>query len=420
MKLGFFGNTNNYPFMLAQALRELGHDVLLVVNSREKLHRPESRNPEYTQGYPNWILDAASLSEWDVMSMHPSLARVLDALSACDGLILNDIGLSLQPLLQQPAIALLTGSDVSYYANFQTVNTRTACWATDYRLSAEGQRNENLTRDFIHRQRKGIQQAIGVLHFPRGVVPESDEILDELGVTDSRRFFQYIAELKMVNEAPPQQNDRVRVFSATRLTWKAPVDPGRSVLDYKGSDLMIKGLGLFSRRTRVRLDIQLVKKGLHLSETEQLIADEGLADQVTWSGEMPLSKVWSEFARSDIVIEQLGNSAIGMAGMDALAAGRPVIGNTRPDIFKDFFAQPGPICHAETAEEVSDRLTTLVLDSKERERLGRLGRRFVEDNCNPIHLAESILERLHRSRSMKRVTGIIGSDNRVAGRIHNS
>ena len=133
---------------------------------------------------------------------------------------------------------------------------------------------------------------------------------------------------------------------------------------------MIRGLGLFYRETGVRLDIQLVRKGLHLAETEQLIVEEGLTDQVTWSDEMSLTEVWTEFARCDIVIEQLANGAIGGAGLDAMAAGRPVIGNARREMFEDYFGQHSPICQAQTAEEVCAQLKRLVSNPAKREKIG--------------------------------------------------
>ena len=195
MKVGFFGNTNNYPFMLAQALRELGHDVMFVVTSQELLNRPESRYPDFLQGYPDWIVDAAQITEWDLITLSPSLAHVLDVLSTCDSLVLNFIGPSLWPLLRRPAIALLTGSDLEYYANFATVNVRTTNWDPAYRASAEGQINLNLLREFIQRQREGIREAAAVRYMPRGLVAAGDALLDELGVPDERRVFLPSAEL---------------------------------------------------------------------------------------------------------------------------------------------------------------------------------------------------------------------------------
>ena len=394
MKIGFFGNTNNYPFMLAQALRKLGHDVLIVITSEELLNRPESRYPEFDNGYPEWILDAAHLTEWDMMTLSPSLAPVLDVLSTCDALVLNFTGPSFWPLLRRPAIALLTGSDLEHYANFATVEVRSATWDPAYKASADAQMNLNLLRDFVQRQREGIREAMAVRYFPRGLVPNGDMMLNELGVPESRRVFLPSAELDLIKPTPAPHNNPVRIFCATRLTWKLPIEPGRSLLDYKGSDIMIRGLGLFYRETGVRLDIQLVRKGLHVAETEQLIVEEGLTDQVTWSDEMSLTEVWAEFARSDIVIEQLVNGAIGGAGLDAMAAGRPVIGNARREMFEDYFGQHSSVCQAQTPEEVCAQLKRLVWNPAKREKIGLLGRRFVEEHCSPRRAAQTCLERL--------------------------
>ena len=409
MKIGFFGNTNNYPFMLAQALREFGHEVLFVITSEELLNRPESRYPELKQHYPDWIVDAAHLSEWDMITLSPSLSPVLHVLSTCDALVLNFTGPSLWPLLQRPAIALLTGSDLEHYANFATVEVRSGSWDPAYKASAEGQMNLNLLREFIQRQRDGIREALAVRYMPRGLVRAGDAMLDELGVPDAKRVFLPSAELEMVTPTPARHNNPARIFCATRLTWKLPIEPGRSLLDYKGSDIMIRGLGLFYRETGVRLDIQLVRKGLHLAETEQLIVEEGLTDQVNWSDEMSLTEVWAEFARCDIVIEQLANGAIGGAGLDAMAAGRPVIGNARREMFEDYFGQHSPICQAQTAEEVCAQLKRLVFNPAKREKIGVLGRRFVEEHCSPRRAAQTCLERLEPvctdDRLLTRLTG---------------
>ncbi len=403
MKIGFFGNTNNYPFMLAQALREFGHDVLIVITSQELLNRPESRYPEFNNSYPEWILDAAQLTEWDLIALSPSLAPVLDALSTCDALILNSTGPSLWPLLHRPAIALLTGSDLEHYANFAIVEVRSASWDPAYRISADGQMTLNLLREFVQRQREGIRGAVAVRYFPRGLVLAGDIMLDEIGVVESRRVFLPSAELELIKPAPGPHNNPVRIFCATRLTWKLPIEPGRSLLDYKGSDIMVRGMGLFYRQTGVRLDIQLVRKGLHVAETEELIAEEGLTDQVTWSDEMSLTEVWVEFARCDIVIEQLADSAIGGAGLDAMAAGLPVIGNARREMFEDYFGQHSPICQAQTAEEVCAQLKRLVSNPAKREKIGALGRRFVEEHCSPRRAAQTCLERLQTALATNQV-----------------
>ena len=40
MRIGFVGNTNNYPFILAITFRRMGHEVEFIVDRKERLNRP--------------------------------------------------------------------------------------------------------------------------------------------------------------------------------------------------------------------------------------------------------------------------------------------------------------------------------------------------------------------------------------------
>jgi len=400
MKIGLFGNTNNSMFAMAEAFQSLGHKVVLIVTSKELLNRPEAREPEFRSDYPHWVMDASDLEELDYFLLSPNLNPVLHRLACCDALVLNYVGPSLRPILDRPAIAFLTGSDLDYYANPSMVEARTAGWGKDYKESPDGQEHIRMLTKFIHRQRLGIQNAVAVRYFTRGSVPFGDRLLDELGVGQDRRFFRAAVDAR-VKPAPAPRNWPIRVFCATRLTWKLPIEPGRSSLDYKGSDIMIRGLGLFHRAFGTRLDIQLVRKGLHVEELKALIVEEGLADQVSWSDEMPLSEVWARMAESDIIIEQLSDSAIGGAGLDAMATGRPVIGNARSEMSEEEFGDAAPICQAKTPEEVSAQMRRLVFDPEERKRVGNAGRRYTEAHCNISQIAQMCVRYFEDSLSTK-------------------
>jgi glycosyltransferase involved in cell wall biosynthesis len=392
MKIGLFGNTNNSLFSLAEALRGLGHEVLLILDRKELLHRPENIAPEFFSGYPDWIMDASGLQDRDYFVQSENLQWVTNRLACCDGLILNSLGPSLLSILNVPSIAFLTGSDLEYYANPEMIEARTKVWTAEYKASSVGKAEIQLTLDFIHRQRMGIRKAVAVRYFPRGLVPAGDRLLDELGISGHTRLF-CPAAVSRVKFVPPPHNNPIQVFCATRLTWKLPIEIGTSSLDYKGSDVMIRGLGAFYRSTGVRLDIQLVRKGQHVKELEQVIAEEGITGQITWSDEMSLLEVRDRYAKSDIVIEQLGDSLIGGAGIDAMATGRPVIGNMQPAWFESIGAAP-PICQARTSAEVHSQLQRLVFDHQERERIGRASHEYVKKNLDIKRAAECFMRRL--------------------------
>lgn len=392
MKIAFFGNTNNGALMLSRAMQGMGHDVLLIVNRKELLHRPESQEPEYRERYPEWIVDGSQFSEWDYISLNPHIAPILEALSGYEALILNDVGHSFLPFLQLPAISLLTGSDLYYYADFNSIEI--VCKGSEeYKNTLEAKKHEQFFRDFIKRQREGICLAVAVHYMPRGIEPQGDAILSELGIQDSKRFFQFIAELEKIKPLPQSNNTPIRVFCPVRITWKHPIEPGRSVLDYKGSDIMIRGLSLFHKKTGTSLDIRLVRKGLHITALEQLIKEENIDDQVTWLEEMPVTAVWKEMARSDIILEQFGSSMVARVGMDAMASGRPVIGNLRPEILGDSI----PICQARTPEEICAQLERLVFNPQERERVGKASRKYVEEHASVDEFARKCIKYLELS-----------------------
>ncbi|MEI8282105.1 MAG: hypothetical protein WCG75_06860, partial [Armatimonadota bacterium] len=116
MRIGFLGNANNYPFMLARRLRQLGHDVQFIVCSEERLDRPEFRYSDISFPYPEWLHDLPlTLVDW----AFPTLARyrAIKILNSCDALILNQLGPTLLPSISRPSIVLLTGTDLLHYCD---------------------------------------------------------------------------------------------------------------------------------------------------------------------------------------------------------------------------------------------------------------------------------------------------------------
>src|SRR4030042_1524614 len=119
MKIGFLGNANNYPVMLARAIKSLGHDVVFVVDSVSPLNRPENRYQEITLPYPSWVVDCSPLDLWQYPDESPITEKVIQILKDCDSLVLNEFGLSLWDRVNRPAFALLTGTDLEVLADPQ-------------------------------------------------------------------------------------------------------------------------------------------------------------------------------------------------------------------------------------------------------------------------------------------------------------
>jgi len=304
----------------------------------------------------------------------------------------------LLPELPVPSIALLTGSDLSAHARLDAYKTGAAQYGR-FPTLVRRLTNWIYVMRLARPQREGISGAAGIVYFPRGILPSSDSLLDEMGVGDDRRILNAMTDCDELAYVPPRLNNPVRLFCGARLNWTSLAPEGaKEVLDYKGAEIMIKGLALFVRTTGVPLQIRLVKKGLHVRETLQLAEELGLAKHITVLEEMTQKQVIAEYGLADVVLDQLGDGIMGMVALDAMACGRPVIANARPEILEPILGVPSPVCQASTPEEVSEQLALLHFNPGQRERIGLASRNYVERYCSTVALAERCLKKLLPAR----------------------
>jgi glycosyltransferase involved in cell wall biosynthesis len=109
---------------------------------------------------------------------------------------------------------------------------------------------------------------------------------------------------------------------------------------------------------------------------------------------MSHADIVDEYRAADVVFDQLGPAFFGMVALDAMACGRPVIANGRPEILEPVLRSESPLCQARTAEEVTAQLSRLLPDAQERSRVGAESRRYVETFFSARHAAELIVSRL--------------------------
>jgi glycosyltransferase involved in cell wall biosynthesis len=389
--------------MIARALRRAGHEVVFLVASRERLNRPEHRYADISVPYPPWIVDLSSALRWHCLVPGPSRSRVLAELNSCDAVVLNEEGPALAAGLNVPYVVLLTGSDVEIFANpskVQSLKPQAIDHPAWLRRTIAGLLPDRLILNrLITPQRAGLKGARAVFFLPRGLAPAADTILNEIGVAPPRRRESFFTDTELATFSPPPHRSPLRVVSATRLTWLPNQAAGLSTLDLKGSDIMIRGLAEYCTRNNAKLDIHLVRKGRQVSEAAQLVKEVGLDGHVTWHDEMNQQAVLEFFREADIVIEQLAQSAVGMAGLDAMATGRPVIANGRPEIIERIAPEASPILQATTPQQVAAHLAALAVSTSLREDVGRRSRAYVERNFSAEVAAKSFLSALSSTQA---------------------
>jgi glycosyltransferase involved in cell wall biosynthesis len=423
MRIGMFGNQNNYPFLLARALKGLGHDVRMLIDRPEPLNRPEHRYRDVPYPYPDWIEEVRRVEIDDVVCRTTSWQAVLDRLAACDAVVLNGHGIAAAALLDVPAFCLATGSDLDIYARPEMAehyarNQETRSRAGDWLSYAWQMRRITRTsllelasrapaplhrairkamfRRFAQAQGAGLGRAAAVSYFPPGTVPAGDAVIERWVRPPSSRMFVYMTDLDALRPEPAPLNPVLRLFNATRFDWAAPFPPMVGAWENKRNDILVRGIAIYHRRTGRPIDVRFVTKGQSVPDTRALVRKLGIDGLVTWRGEMTQRDVFEEYTRADVVSEQFGRHAVGMAGFDALAMGRPVLCNWRPEIFETAFGETAPFLQARTPDEVADQLVRLD-DVNLRADLGVRGRQFVERHVSPDRAARAVVAVLQRA-----------------------
>lgn len=125
--------------------------------------------------------------------------------------------------------------------------------------------------------------------------------------------------------------------------------PSRSTPPIKGSDTIDRVLNHLSAKGAVRY-----------------LRAEGV----------PHTRMPALVATADIVIDQILTGSYGVAAIEAMAAGRVVIGNVLPDV-RSLMPEPPPIVDA-TPDDLEAVLASVLGEPDECRRLGYLGREFAD------------------------------------------
>lgn len=387
MKIGFLGNTNNYPFIIAAQMREMGCDVVLFVDApaTEILNRPEQYSDIVRYPYPGWIKEKLSLRK--SLNIHfPQIFEkdVIRELNNCDAVILNGYGHRFKNFIKAsiPSISMFSGGDLEIMCDYENV---TQMYLSNKKLKyLPAGIKKAFARFSVNQLRSAIAKASMVSYFPEGLIPYGDKFLKEIfGNKTFKRFSHMHVITEGYHYCVPANNEVFRIFSFTRFMWKTPFPPGRSMLENKGNDIMIKGIALFLKKYNKPLDIHFIEKGLHVDESKQLIEELGFESMVTWHKEMPFKELVKHVEQADVIFEQLGTHFIS-GGFYPMLQGRPVIGNARPEIFDLITREKTPVCHATTPEQVCYWLQQLTGNKDLIGEIGKKSRQYVLDHFDII------------------------------------
>lgn len=393
ISIAIFGNTNNYLLLLAQGLRVLGHNVRLIINRKELLHRPEARYPEWAAAYPDWIADCSNVTDEDITFETPAIDHIVHHLSHnVDFVILNDVGPALASYLKTPHAVVLTGSDLAYYANYDSLEMGTSMWDPEFKRCLQGRRYLRRMADLVARQRDGILGSEVVCYGQRGLVPSGDQLLDSIGVRDERRLMLHFSNTTDLKAQPLAANDKLTILCGSRVVYRPDHNPALSAMDFKGTDVLLKGFALYCQQGG-KGELRLPRKGQDLQSAVELVSQLAIVERVRWLDEMPLVRFYEEMIAADVVCDQFSTSYPGMVTTDAYALGRPAMAKLRPEIFSQRFPEPLPGFNAETPEQIAGHLMVMENNRDILADMGRKSRVYAETYLSPASMATQLLSK---------------------------
>jgi glycosyltransferase involved in cell wall biosynthesis len=396
-KIAVIGNMNNSPLRLVEGLRLIGHDAHLFINRKEILHRPESIYSDLLQyGYPSWMHDISDVADECNLLLDTGKKDALTRhLNEEFGLsILNDWAPSLAEDLTHPHISFLTGSDIAYYANFETLISVTNCWPSATKRSVNGRKSLRELTDMIRLQRDGIASSDIVIHPVRGLVPENDRVLDILGVTDDMRLELWPCCTTQLPFEPPPHNNVLKLLSPSRVNF-AHSDKGSifTSQDMKGTSVLLEGFSRFCAGGG-RAELHLIEKGGDIELARSIISQYGLDERVVWHKEMTTRQLRDLMRSFDLVCDQFNASPLGLITLDAYAIGRPVLANFTVNDLPGRFPEPLPGLLASTAEVVAQQLERVSNDAQLLDVLGKRSREYAEKYLSCEVMAHKLINRL--------------------------
>lgn len=389
MRIAFFGNTNNYPLPLVLELRERGYKVDLYCDKSDDLHNPVNRDSSLENS--DWIFNVSTLFKFGYSFFLPTLSRLkfYKKLKSYDFIFYNGMPTIIAWLIRVDYGVLITGSDLDVYGNLASL-----------KLFSIKFLKENGLKLFIRQyflyfiilsMRNSIRNAKFFNYFKKGFLPHGDKILDEIKPKSKIRTSFMIGNNKSIKYTPilDSSSNKLRVFCGARLNWVRPLKNNLTELDYKDVDKLLYGIKLFKERSNISISLCLVKKGVDIDETVALVKELALENEVIWFEEMSQSELYKQFIMSDVIVDQLGASAMGMVGVDALCFGRPVLTNIQ-EIESEAPSKDLPICVASNAEEVCHQLIRLQ-DLEYRKKIGEYSRVYADKNYSPQSIIDYYL-----------------------------
>ena len=179
-------------------------------------------------------------------------------------------------------------------------------------------------------------------------------------------------------------------------------DPARRRVVFAGRVVAAKGVGTLIRAAReVDAEFLICGDGWQLDSMRRLAGRLGVSGRVRFTGWLAAGDLAEELANASIVaVPSLWPEPFGLVGIEAFAAGRPVVASATGGIgdwlqegISGLFVPPGD------AAALARTLNELLADPDRQREMGRAGARSVAERFTPEHHISALLEAYRAAHS---------------------
>jgi len=162
----------------------------------------------------------------------------------------------------------------------------------------------------------------------------------------------------------------------------------------KGFDSLIQAVSIISQRRRVRLVI--VGGGPQRASLERLAASLGVKGQITFTGWLSSRELYKYYRVADVVVLPTHAEFFNLTLLEAMAMAKPVV-STRvmgpTEIILN--GENGLLVEPNNPKQLAEAILSIVANEETARRMGRAGRRLVEERYN-LEVVVSQYEEVYR------------------------
>ncbi len=175
---------------------------------------------------------------------------------------------------------------------------------------------------------------------------------------------------------------------------------------YLGSLIRSKGAQVLLNAIQdLDVDCEIYGEGVLREELQQVIQNDKLP--ATIHPPVPYHKIPSLYAQADIIVfPSLWPEPFGRIAIEAMAAGKPVIGSSIGGIKETIAPGTGILVEPGNVKQLREAIEILLHDQRLQRKIGKKGRKFVEE----LYAGEKVVERLIALYKEK-ITNIIQNSN---------